>query len=212
MVQELALFDFDGTLIRGDSIAGFTRFLFGERLLGAPGLLKLLWHTLKWRLGFEKVEQVKSLALAPLKRLNPQQVEALCRKFVETRLLPSLYGDGVKTLTECARQGKTVLLVSASPAVYLWHMAELLPLAAVIATQTDKDYKVTVNVVKGEKVRQIQQWLVEQRINADFENSLAFGDSANDLPMLSMVGKPHLVNPHQKARKRGKSIPVLIWK
>ena len=41
-------------------------------------------------------------------------------------------------------------------------------------------------------------------IEADWEASSAYGDSANDPPMLGMVGKPHLVNPKPKTRELGK--------
>lgn len=212
MAEKLALFDFDGTLIRGDSIARFSRFLFLRGFTGWGSMLRLLWQTLLWRLGKVKVEDVKSLALAPLKRLEAGRAEALCREFVQTFLVPRLYRDGVARLRAHAGQGDLVLLVSASPEVYLQHIREHLPVQAVIATGSNQDYQVTTNVVREEKITQIRRWLAEQGLEVDWEASSAYGDSTNDLPMLSLVGKPHLVNPHQKAKKRAPGIPVLRWK
>ncbi len=211
MKRKLALFDFDDTMIRGDSIARLVRRLYIKGHLSTGGLLKTLWGTLLWKLGRMPVEDIKTLSLSPLVRMPREEAAAFCRRFVEEELVPGLYPDAVKQMQRHRDAGDLVLLVSASPEVYLAYLADVLPVDGIIATRTDGQFRVVLNVVKDEKNRQITLWLKERGIEADWAHSAAYGDSSNDLHMLGMVGKPHLVNPSRKTRKRGQGIPVLHW-
>lgn len=212
MKKKLALFDFDDTMISGDSIARLVRRFYYKKQLSLSGLVRILWGTLMWKLGRIPVEVIKSRSLSPLTRMTPRQAEDFCRQFVAEELAPKLYRDAVKRMEEHHRAGDLVLLVSASPEVYLKHLKDVLPVEDIIATKTDAACKVTLNVVKEEKNRQIMRWLNERGIEVDWANSHAYGDSSNDLHMLGMVGKPILVNPKARTRRRGPGIPVLHWK
>ena len=211
MKQKLALFDFDGTMIKGDSISGFVRLMVRLRLLPIPKLLHLLWNTLLWKTGRLPVEAVKSRALSPLNQLSTSEAGVLCRKFTLERLVPNLYQDALDTLKQHITAGDLVLIVSASPLCYLQHLKEKLPVACILGTLTDDRYEVTVNVARGEKSKQIISWLQDSGIEPDWANSFAYGDSANDLEMLSMVGSPVLINPSREARRLGRGIPVKMW-
>jgi len=212
MKRKLALFDFDDTMIRGDSIARLVRRLYTKGHLSTWGMLKILWGTLMWKLGRLPVEEIKSRSLSPLARMTREEAAAFCRQFVEEELVPRLYPDAQRQMQRHHDAGDLVLLVSASPESYLRYLKDLLPVADIIATRTDGQFRVVLNVVKDEKNRQITLWLEERGIEADWAHSAAYGDSSNDLPMLGMVGNPRLVNPSRKTRKRGQGIPVLRWK
>lgn len=211
-MKALALFDFDGTMIRGDSIARLVPYLFFRGLMPFSRLAEVLWKTLLWKLGRYPVEALKSLTLFPLSRLGATRADALLERFVKEKIQPRVYQDALETMRRHREEGRLVLLVSASPRIYLKHLQGFLPADAIIGTLTDGEYRVTVNVLKEEKNRQIEKWLAQNDIRADFADSHAYGDSANDLPMLGMVGHPKLVNPHGKARVLGKGIPHLRWK
>lgn len=211
MKQKLALFDFDGTMIKGDSISGFVRLLVQLRLMPIPKLLHLLWNTLLWKTGRLPVEAVKSQALSPLNQLSMSEAGVLCRKFTLERLVPNLYQDALNTMKQHAAAGDLVLIVSASPLCYLQYLEESLPVTHIIGTLTNARHEVTVNVVRGEKSKQIKSWLHDSGIDPDWANSCAYGDSTNDLDMLSMVGNPVLVNPSRRAMHLGKGIPVKMW-
>ena len=211
-MRTLALFDFDGTMIRGDSIAALVRRLFLQGHISLPLMLKVLWKTLMWLLGLYPVEALKALSLSPLAAMDAGQVEGILRSFAEKQLQPQIYRDALTQMRKHHAEGHLVMLVSASPLIYLKHLAGFLPADAILGTETDADFKVTRNLRGQEKNRQIARWLQENGVTADFNASFAYGDSANDLDMLGMVGNPRLVNPHRKALKTGKGIPVLYWK
>lgn len=211
MPRQLALFDFDGTMIHGDSISNFVRFCWDNHYIPAKKLLSILMMTLIWKLGLVKVEKVKSLALSPLRSLREKDREDLCFRFVKEQLVPRIYPDAIKQMKQHDRNGHVVLIVSASPLCYLKHLAAFLPLTAILGTSTDEHFCVERNLIGEEKPRQIKEWLAANQIQVDWHNSYAYGDSENDLPMLRLVGHPLLVNPKRKALFSGDQFPRDNW-
>ncbi len=212
MKRRIALFDFDGTLIKGDSIARLVRHMFFRGLMTGGEMLRSIWNTILWKTGRMPVEAVKTHALSPLNRLKTEEAETFLREFVKVQVAPFIYEEGLAAMKKHKEEGDLVLLVSASPLCYLQYMKDELPCDAILATKTDEHHQVIINVVRDEKNRQINAWLKENQVEADFEASFAYGDSRNDLPMLSMVGHPFLCNPHMKARLKAPDIPVLTWR
>lgn len=212
MRQKLALFDFDGTMVKGDSIAGLVRFMYKSGKMSGQELIMSIFNTIKWKLKKMPVNAVKTHALSPLNRMTKEEAERFLKQFVLEQLAPRLYQEAVDAMKAHHENGDLILLVSASPLCYLKYLKDVLPVTDIIATQTDEAFRVTNNVVREEKNRQILAWLSQNRIEADFNESFAYGDSCNDLYMLSMVGHPYLCNPHANARKQAPNIPVKIWR
>jgi phosphatidylglycerophosphatase C len=209
--RRLALFDFDGTMMEGDSIGRLVRYFREKNLLSLFGHIQIGLMALLWKMGLATVKSVKTLALAPLNKLNGPEAQSILQVFVKEQLLPYLYKDAVDQMNRHAEGGDAVLLVSASPLCYLQYISEALPVSGIIGTLTNERYQVTRNVVKDEKVDQIRQWLIEHHIEADWENSAAYGDSSSDLPMLQLTGKRFLINPKANALRLGSRIPVKHW-
>ena len=209
--RRLAIFDFDKTMVRGDSISDFVRFMWEKKLITFPRLLAILGSTLLWLLRLFPVEKTKSQALSPLRALDDQQIASLGQEFVEKQLVPRIFPAALKKMQEHHLNGNIVLLVSASPACYLSHIKEFLPLDAVLATTTDKQHRVLTNVRGDEKPRQVKQWLEEQHITPDWPASCAYGDSKSDLPVLTLTGNPFWVNPSKAALKAAPHLPQLLW-
>ena len=209
--KAVALFDFDGTLCPGDSIAGFVRFCRERKHLRIPRLLRILLETLLWKAGLATVEKVKTLALSPLAAMDPEAAEALCADFARERLIPALYPEAVAQMRRHMQEGRVVLVVSASPHCYLRHLQGALSAEAIIGTPSDAGFRIIRNVAGEEKCRQIRAWLDAGAIRADWVNSFAYGDSVNDMPMLRLAGHPVLVNPGRIARRRTDGIAIVRW-
>lgn len=209
--RRLAIFDFDKTMIAGDSIMDFVSFLRQKGLISFPRTLAIIGSTLLWMLRLLPVEKAKSQALAPLRRLNEKDAASLCREFVENRLAPRLFPAAKKAMQRHHLNSDIILLVSASPACYLSHIRHYLPVDAVLATTTDSQYRVLTNVRGEEKPRQVKQWLEAQGIRPNWEDSCAYGDSKSDLPVLTLTGNPFWVNPDRAALKAAPRLPRLRW-
>ena len=209
--RRLAIFDFDKTMIEGDSIADFIRFMWEKGLISLPRLLLILASTLLWALRFIPVEKAKSRALAPLRKLDEASAAALCSEYVERQLVPRVFPPALKKMKEHHLSGDLVLLVSASPACYLVHIGHYLPVDAVLATTTDDNYRVVINMRGEEKARQVKRWLDARGIAADWAESYAYGDSRSDLPVMMLTGNPFWVNASPAALKAAPRLPQLIW-
>ncbi len=210
-IRRLAIFDFDKTMVSGDSICGFVRFLWEKKLLSLPRLIGIGLASLLWMLRLIPVEKAKNQALAPLRKLDQTSADALCREFAEQHLAPRIFPPALKKMREHHLAGDAVLLVSASPACYLAHIRAFLPVDAVLATATDSAFRVTVNVSGEEKPRQVKLWLKNQPFSPDWAHSSAYGDSKSDLPVLRLTGNPCWVNPGAAALKAAPHLPQLRW-
>ena len=91
MQKPYALFDFDGTLIRGDSIVRFVRYAHARGLIGAGGLLRAALWAAAYGLHLTTAERAKRESLSFLAGREQAGVEALGRAFCREELLPRLY-------------------------------------------------------------------------------------------------------------------------
>lgn len=210
--RRIAVFDFDGTLIKGDSIASYVLYAMQRGYLSffdLPYQLINVRRTLKNRISDE---QGKSNALRFLGRMTPAQQDEFNLSFCRDKLLPRLYPKGIQRMREHQADGVHVLLLSASPDCYMKDWLGLLPIDGVLATPTNDQGHVSLTVRHHEKVKRIREWEAEQGFEVDWVNSWAYGDSATDLPVMQMTGHPVLVNPKPAMQAEGKGLPVEIWR
>ncbi len=210
MKRALALFDFDGTLIPGDSIVQYTRFARLRGKMGWGEYMKSGLHGLGYLLGLENEEQSKNHALAFRRRMTGADRDALDRAFADT-LLRRVYPAARACMDQHRQAGGVLLLVTASPSCYMDLVGAGLGFDAVIATPMADGVTVRRNCKGEEKVRRVREWLENAGIEADFAQSRAYGDSKSDLPMLRLCGHPTLVNPKQALAKSAPDIPRVKW-
>lgn len=207
----LALFDFDGTLIPGDSIAAYARFARKRKAMTIGEYAGAIWAALQYLLGRMDARASKSAALSFRKRMGEKEREALDRAFVTEILLPRVYPEGKKCLISHKKEGRLPVLVTASTENYMRVVAEALGFSAVLATPLNPDGSVGENCRGEEKVRRISAWLREQGIRADFAASYAYGDSKSDLPMMRLCGHPVQANPKKALRKAAPNMEKVCW-
>lgn len=207
----LALFDFDGTLIRGDSIFAYLRH---ARRLGAVSFrenARLVLEIIPWLMKKKSDAELKSQALAFYFRLPESRRYALDRSFAEEVLAPRVFSQGRECLKMHRRQGRLIFLVSASTENYMQFVADVLDVDGLLCTPL-ADQSVGANCKGEEKVRRIEAELKAWGLTPDWDASYAYGDSASDLPMLRLCGHPTLVNPGKKLRRLMPDWPCLVWK
>ncbi len=214
--RRAAFFDFDGTLIRGDSILRFLRFALGRGAVSRREVLCLVPHVLSAKAGREPMERVKERALAFEGRLSPGDRERLCGDFVREEVIPHLSPRGLETWEALRNEGARMVLVSASTDDYMVHVARALGADVLLCTRLFPDGRVGPNCRGEEKVRRILSWQASlpREEAADLGDSDAFGDSAGDLPMLRLCGRPHAVDPGRRLKKEAEKQhwPILHWR
>ena len=144
------------------------------------------------------------------KRISPrrQLIKAAGARF---------YQDGLTELWSLRSQGMKLVVVSASPDVYMRALPEFMPIDAVLSTRCEVggDGRYTGQVgenCKGEeKVRRIKQYLKENGFVLDMKCSSAYGDSPSDADMMALENRAVLVNPKKALLRRRPDGIVVHW-
>ena len=209
--RALACFDFDGTMIRGDSITAYLRLARRRGYLSPAGMIGVGVHTGAYFLNLETGDQVKTHALRFLSRLTDRQRRALDEDFVRQELIPRIYPDALAQWKKHQADGCVMLLVSASTENYMRLIADYLRADCLLCSRVSRDGVVTGNCKGDEKVRRINAWLRVHAIQPDWPASFAYGDSFGDLPMLRLAGTPVQVNPKKKLRRAAPDMAQVRW-
>jgi len=185
----VAAFDFDGTITTSDSLRDFVRDTVGTArmirgaLYAAPWLAGML-------LGLCERGATKARFLAAtIGGKTRRELEAAAQQYATGRLLELIRPEMVARIQEHKRRGHQLVLVSASPALYLNIWAENAGFDAVVATGLEfRDERfsgrlATPNCWGPEKVRRLQQWFGGHRPRVLF----AYGDSRGDTEMLALA-------------------------
>ena len=199
MEKQIAVFDFDGTLIRGDSVVALLFFARSKGCLSLPELLAAGWYGLRYRLRLTDALTAKGRSHAFLARMKDTERQAFLREFAGT-LTARIYKDGLAQIQKHRAQGDLVILCSASCACYMQYVAEALAVDALLCTPSADDGTVMGPNCRGEeKVRRVYAWLDQHKMPHGCI-AAAYGDTAGDAPILRASLHPVLVNAKKKLR------------
>ncbi len=198
-----AFFDVDNTIMRGASIFHFAVGLARRKFFSTGEIIGFGRRQLKFVLsGSEDLEDMASATEAALsfvenrtvKELNELGEEIFVDEMAD-KLIPGTLGLAQEHLDK----GERVWLVTATPVELATIIARDLGLTGALGTVAEvRGGRYTGRLVgaplhglaKAEAVRALAE-----REGLDLRRCSAYSDSANDIPMLSMVGHPAAVNP-----------------
>lgn len=197
MSDAFALFDFDRTIVRGDSIALLWRYAvhMHPRLAG---------HFARRMVPALLISATQRGDLKPIKDGLMSLFGIMGDKGLHhftTKVLPlHFFAEAVAEMERLHRDGVRILLVSASPEAYIKYLDEVLPVEAVLGTQTDEKYRMIGKNNRGEeKVRRIEEYLGGDLSLIDYHRSFGYSDSYRaDRPMLELVKHRYLINDTRK--------------
>lgn len=205
---EAAFFDVDNTLV-----CGSTSILFGK-VAFAGGAIR---RRDIWRFAYEqvmfirrgesnsKMADFKDRALSITKGHSITELMALMPKVYREEIKPRLWPGTVRAVKEHLALGHEVWLITAAPQELAQQIADDLGATGALGTIVGhKDGVLTGELVgqplHGQAKRKAARKLAKER-NISLRRSFAYSDSVNDLPLLTLVGNPVVVNP-DKALKR----------
>jgi len=189
-----AFFDVDNTLMRGASIYYFARGLAARKMFGPRDLTRLR--------GIENADHIDAAREAALAFVAGQRVDdivGLGEEIYEDTMADRIW-TGAKELTQQhLHAGQRVWLVTATPIELASILAKRLGLTGALGTvaeTADGLYtgRLVGGLLHGEAKAAAIKALAE-REGLDLSRCSAYSDSANDLPMLELVGYPSVVNP-----------------
>ncbi|MGN0746828.1 MAG: HAD family hydrolase [Aristaeellaceae bacterium] len=213
----LALFDFDDTLARGDSILPYLMYCIRRGVAPKTQLLRAACGYLRFLIQPSSASCAKERTLSFIRGKTVEEMDALARDFFRDEYIRRFFQEGMQELWRLRDEGYRILVVSASADVYMRVLSEFLPVDAVLATtcEVDQEGRYTGRVgdnCKGEeKPRRIAAWLTSQGLTLDRAASCAYGDSASDAPMLRLTAAPTLIDPKKKLLRLLPEARVLHW-
>ena len=200
----VAAFDFDGTLVGGDSLPRYLSTLLGrDRFAGVLGRAAPAMFS-GYRSGGRDGAKAALLARAVAGVLASRAAEVGER--FGSRLVDDLRPEMAERLAWHQAQGHRTVLVSASLALYLEPFGKLVGFDDVIATQLEVGPSdLLTGRILGENVRAAQKaLLLERLLGSDPATVWAYGDSRGDREMLAMADHPTLIR--RVGRRRQLSI------
>ena len=202
--MRLALFDLDGTLIPGDS-----DHAFGEFLIAIGWADETEFHRRndeffqQYQAGRLDIDSYVDFATTPWRRRTIAEQQAARQRFMGEVLQPQIQPAALDLVRTHQLQGDLVAIVTATNEFVTAPIAEAFGVEHLIAVRLARDERGAVTGrIEGApsfregKLQRVDDWLhgLGHRF-ADFEETLFYSDSTNDLPLLERVSVPVATNP-----------------
>ena len=210
-----AFFDVDNTLMRGASIYHFARGLAARNMFTPLDLVKMTWVQVAYRLrGREDsghIDAVRQSALAFVADHKVADIVELGEQIYDETMARRIWQGTRDLALRHLAAGERVWLVTATPVELANILSSRLGLTGALGTVAEtRDGVYTGRLAGGllhGEAKAAAVRALAAREGLDLTLCSAYSDSANDLPMLQLVGHPHVVNPDSRllaeARQRG---------
>ncbi|HET6152244.1 MAG TPA: HAD-IB family hydrolase [Marmoricola sp.] len=203
-----AFFDVDNTVMQGASIFHLARGLHRRKFFTTADIVGAAWKQAYFRIaGIEDPEHIaeaRSAGLAFIAGHTTEELESLGEEIFDEAMAHRIW-PGTRALAQLhLDQGQRVWLVTAAPIEIASIIARRLGLTGAMGTVAEHINGVYTGHLVGEmlhgpaKAEAVKA--LAEREGLDLSRCSAYSDSANDLPMLSLVGDPCAVNPDAKLR------------
>jgi len=207
-----AFFDVDNTMMQGASIYWFARGLAARKYFTTIDLVRFAWGQLKFRLLATELRgdmsNAKQAALAFITGWRVNDVHRLAEEIFDELMAERIW-SGTRALAQLHLDaGQRVWLVTAAPVELGRVIATRLGLTGALGTVAEvRDGAYTGQLVGDllhgpAKADAITALAAEEGL--DLARCTAYSDSANDLPMLCLVGHAVAVNPDTALRREAR--------
>ncbi|MGH8867165.1 MAG: HAD family hydrolase [Actinomycetes bacterium] len=204
-----AYFDEDNTMMQGASIYHMAKGLVQRDFFTAKDLRRFAWHQVKFRLvGSEDLDHMSSVREAALAFIAGHRVEdvvAVGEEIWDDTMAEKVW-PGTQALAQLHLDaGQRVWLVTATPVEIATLIAKRLGLTGALGTVSEIQDGVYTGALVGDVLHgpakaQAVKALAE-REGLDLARCAAYSDSANDIPLLTLVGDPCAINPDTRLRR-----------
>jgi len=208
-----AFFDVDNTIMQGASIFHLARGLYDRDFFNARDIGRFAWQQAKFRVlgreDLDNVSEARETALSFAAGHTVAELTAIGEEVFDEVMAAKVW-PGTRALAQMHLDaGQRVWLVTATPVEVASVIARRLGLTGALGTVAEtKDGVYTGRLVgeilHGEAKSEAVRALTE-REGLDLSRCSAYSDSANDIPLLSMVGQPCAINPDGRLRAHAKA-------
>jgi HAD superfamily hydrolase (TIGR01490 family) len=207
-----AFFDVDNTIVRGASIFHLARGLYRRDFLTMSDILRFAWQQAKFvALGENTgdVADVQARALAFIAGHSVEEMRSVGEEVYDEMLADKIWPGTLALARMHEDAGQRVWLVTASPIEVAEVIATRLGLSGALGTVSEHKDGVYTGQLVGQpmhgqaKAKAVAE--LAEREGLALRRCAAYSDSANDIPLLSLVGHPVAVNPDSKLRAHARA-------
>lgn len=217
-IVRLAVFDFDGTCIDGQTGLLFSQYLRKRGYVSAVNALKLVWWGARYVFHLPHRQNApREYIFEGLSRYSVAEVQKIMLNFHNDEIIPRYRPKALAEVKARKADGCVTLLVSATFEGIARPAAAYLGVDGYVATQMEKDSqghytgRVAGTVTEGtEKPRVVEKWANERYGKGGWIVDYAYGDHHTDQSLLSLAKHPVAVSPGRTlaniAKRRGWTI------
>ena len=201
--MRLTLFDLDHTLLDGDSDQLWCEFLMDRGELPREPFETLNRDMARdYAAGHVSAQAFCDFYIGTLAGRSAAEWRSLRRDYIDSRIVPRIPAAAMDLVARHRDAGDLVLLTTATCRFLSELSAVHLGISQLIATEceTGADGRFTgrslgvLNMREG-KLQRLHDWLARQPLDLRDCESTLYSDSINDLPLLSVVRWPVVVDP-----------------
>ncbi|MBS0613630.1 MAG: HAD-IB family hydrolase [Proteobacteria bacterium] len=209
----VAIFDLDGTLTFRDTFAGF----IGGFLRRHPARLWNLWPLpgalAAYGFGGRDRGLLKSRIIrAVLRGERRQEIEGWAAQFAAQVLAYGMRREALAVLRRHRQQGDLLVLLSASPDLYVPEIGRRLGTDRVICTQIRYEGDRLEGGLVTPNRRGVEKLRCLEALRGEFPAARfsAYGNATSDLAHLAAADSPLLVNANSRARRQAAKLGVAV--
>ena len=200
-INEIAIFDFDGTLSKRDTLL---HFLIEVSIGSFAQIKKNIFPTTKsfilYLLNSSKDYDLKDRLKEAIFELfltgkSLEEIEEISRHYAKRILTKKMHTPMVEKLNYHKSQGHSIMIISASPEIYIKYVAKLLEVDFVAGTKLEVNPQgILTGKILGRNCKRDEKRLrFEKQFPIRPNKIWAYGNSEGDKELLSMANFPTLV-------------------
>jgi HAD superfamily hydrolase (TIGR01490 family) len=208
----LAFFDVDNTLIHGASVFHLVRGLRAAGLLTVRDIVGAGWKHARFKARGENDRHLASARARGLEVVTGITVADMARladEIYERHTAPMVWPETLGLAREHLAKGHQVWLVTASPSFLADVIARRLGLTGALGSVLEVAGGAYTGRIDGEFLHGAHKATAARalvaRTGADPAACWAYSDSRHDIPLLTLVGNPVVVNPDQALAAHARS-------
>ena len=205
-IKPIAIFDIDNTLIKGQSQLLFVRYLYTEGKLSCLKYFKvLLWFVL-YKIGiYEDVSKIRRKLFVELKDFQIKEWEKIIHEFFYKEITRRILPKSIELINYHKQSNFEIIIISATISQIADMFRKYLSLDFQMSTKLEKKGELLTGKIEGDivygrnKVNKLMEFI--RNNNLSLKGSFAYGDHISDVPLLTFVENPIVVNPNKKMKK-----------
>jgi HAD superfamily hydrolase (TIGR01490 family) len=204
-----AFFDLDNTVIKGASLFHLAKELYRRDFFPTRVIVKGLWLQVYFRVAGREnpghIEDARAATLSFIEGHTVAELEEIGEEVYEKSIAQIIW-PGTRALAQAHLDaGEQVWLVTAAPVEMAGIIAARLGMNGAVGTTAEHVDGVYTGRLRGDLIHgaakaEAVRALAEAE-GLDLAHCYAYSDSVNDLPMLSLVGRPAVINPDRRLRR-----------